>query len=112
MNRVPIRNIYYLLGYAWNMLEEQALVDVQAETCPDLFNLFSRVLSSGTSILLRRGLDKGYVRRRESTQKPRGAIDFDVTLRELSLARREMVCGFEHLSYDVLHNRILKSTIR
>ena len=58
---IPIRNIYYLLLYAWNRLEEAEVVAVSTENETSLLNLFARVLISGMRHLLRRGLDRGYI---------------------------------------------------
>ena len=58
---IPIKNIYYLLSYAWNRLEESELVDVSAEDESDLLNLLGRVLLNGTKTLLKRGIDRQYI---------------------------------------------------
>ncbi len=111
-NRIPISNLYYLLCYAWNKLEESEVVNVDADTCPDLINLFGRVLASGTSHLLRRGVHQGYVSRRGATRRPRGRIDFPATFQTAFSAPGSVVCEFEELSHNVLRNQILRSTIR
>ena len=59
--KIPILNIYYLLCYAWNKLEESGLVDVKTEDSTTLLDLFARVLISGTTHILKRGLDRGYI---------------------------------------------------
>ena len=57
---IPIANIFYLLCYAWDVLEEKdTLADVNALQSTDLLDLFARVLVNGTRRLLRRGLDRG-----------------------------------------------------
>ncbi|NIQ13085.1 MAG: restriction endonuclease, partial [Candidatus Dadabacteria bacterium] len=55
---IPIQNIYYLLCYAWNKLEEKDLVNVQEEDTTKLIDLFAKVLINGTTYLLKRGLDR------------------------------------------------------
>jgi 5-methylcytosine-specific restriction enzyme subunit McrC len=52
--QIPIANIYYLLCYAWDVLEEkETLADVDALDSTDLLDLFARVLVNGTRRLLR-----------------------------------------------------------
>src|ERR1039458_10864091 len=64
--QIPIANIYYLLCYAWDALEERdALTDVDALDSTDRLGLFARVLVNGTRRLLRRGLDRGYLARED-----------------------------------------------
>ena len=56
---IPIRNIYYLLCYAWNRLDEGAIVDVSGVDTTELADLFATVLIGGVHHLTRRGLDQG-----------------------------------------------------
>jgi len=53
--KIPILNIYYLLCYAWNQLEESEIVNVNTEDSTTLLDLFARVLVSGTNHILKRG---------------------------------------------------------
>lgn len=110
--KVPIQNIYYLLCYAWDKLEEGSAVDVSADDTADLQSLFARVLVSGTEHLLKRGLDRGYVTNSEDTARPRGRIDFPASVSMGSLSAGKLHCHSDELSYDILHNRILKTTLR
>ena len=43
---IPIQNIYYLLCYAWDKLEEKELIDVDPVGMTELVDLFARVLSA------------------------------------------------------------------
>jgi 5-methylcytosine-specific restriction enzyme subunit McrC len=54
---IPAQNIYYLLGYAWNKLEESRIIDVSVIATTGLYDLFAKVLIVGTSRLLKTGLD-------------------------------------------------------
>jgi 5-methylcytosine-specific restriction enzyme subunit McrC len=77
-----------------------------------LVDLFARVLHSGVDHVLRLGLDRGYVLHRESIPGLRGKLDLSATLKTAAATRAQAVCEFDDLSHDVLHNRIIKSTIR
>ena len=77
---IPIANLYYLLSYAWNhRLSEAELAEVDADSCPDLNNLFARILASATKRLLRNGLDRSYLAVTEETPRIRGRIDFSAS---------------------------------
>ena len=110
--QVPIRNLYYLLCYAWDRLEARELVDTSTLTGRRPEELFARVLADGTAHLLRRGMDRAYDVRDEETARPRGKIDLSTTLKRALHLRGRAQCGFDELTHDVLHNRILKATIR
>ncbi len=110
---IPITNLYYLLAYAWDhKLSEAELVAVDADSCPDLNNLFAKILASATHHLVRRGLDRSYVPFEEETPRIRGRIDFSAGEKIQSRTRGKLVCIYDELSPDVLHNRIVKATLR
>jgi len=108
---IPIANVYYLLCYAWNKLEESETVKIDPTQSTDLINLFARVLISGVTHLLKKGFDRGYLAHSEETKVLRGRIQFQPTLKRGLLFRGHAHCEFDELSYDVLHNRILKTTL-
>lgn len=110
---IPIANIYYLLCYAWDALEEkESLADVDTQESTDLLELFARVLVSGTRRLLRRGLDRGYLPREEELAGVRGKLLVTTTLRRNLLRHGRTACAWDELEYDTLPNRILKTTLQ
>lgn len=110
---IPIANIYYLLCYAWDVLDEKdTLVDVDALDSTDLLNLFGRVLVNGTRRLLRRGLDRGYLSREDDIPGVRGKLLVTQTLRRNLLGQGRAACVWDELEYDTMPNRILKTTLQ
>ena len=109
---IPIQNIYYLLCYAWDKLAERDVVAVEAIDSTTLADLFARVLINGTNHLLKRGFDRGYVPQHEWIGRLRGRIHFQEAIRKNSTRTGTLPCDFDELSYNVLHNRILKATMR
>ena len=59
--QIPIRNIFYLLSYAWNKLDEAEKMEISIDDYNDSLNLLGRVLVTGTNRLLKKGLDKSYI---------------------------------------------------
>jgi len=108
---IPIQNIYYLLCYAWHRLEERDIVDVSGIDTTSLVDLFAKVLIGGVERVLRRGLDRGYVGYIEDTRCLRGKLLFSPTIKRNLLMKAQVHCEFDELSYNVLHNQILKSTL-
>lgn len=109
---IPIQNIYYLLCYAWDKLAEKDVVAVDAIDTTTLADLFARVLINGTNHLLKRGFDRGYVSQHEWTGRLRGRICFQEAINRNATVTARLPCDFDELSYNVLHNRILKATMR
>src|SRR4051794_17806863 len=108
---IPIQNIYYLLLYAWNRLPEGKSIDVSGIESPDLPNLLTKVLIEGLKILQRRGLDRGYFENEEDLMRPKGRMCLGETVGRGLLGRVRVVCRTDELGYDILQNRLIKSTL-
>ena len=109
---IPIANIYYLLCYAWSHVDEQDVVRLEElEGLSRVQDLLGKVLAEGTFRLIRRGIDRGYRDVREDLAGIRGKIAAGETAKRALRARGQVTCDFEELSHDVLHNRILRSTL-
>jgi 5-methylcytosine-specific restriction enzyme subunit McrC len=109
--KIPIRNLFYLLCYAWDVLDRADELEVGESTAPELENLVAEVLAGGIERLLRRGLEQGYVELREDSKILRGRIDVQQTIKRVLDRRREAHVITEELSPDVLTNQILKASI-
>lgn len=109
---IPIRNVYYMLAYAWNHLQESRTIDlsgIDAETPEDLLAI---VLARGTLRLLKRGVDRDYLNREQALRSVRGKIHVSATVTRALRTRGEVACRFDELSEDVLANRIIAATLR
>lgn len=108
---IPIRNIYFLLLYAWNVLDEADSVDVREEDPNTLVDLFASVLHKGLMRLLKRGLDRSYIAKHDCVSGVQGKLDVSASIKTRAFDRASSICEFDDLSHDVLHNRILKTTV-
>ena len=111
--QIPAENLYYVLCYAWERLDRLQAVpdDVRTSTFDLPQNLLARLLHDSFSQALRRGLDRGYRERAEDTRRPRGKLDLPSTARRALRLRGQVRVRYEELSRDVLHNRIVKTTM-
>lgn len=110
--KIPILNIYYLLCYAWDKLEEGELADAGIEQSTELLDLYANVLANGVTHVLHQGLARDYVTHEADIPGVRGKIQTSVTAKLDLLRRGRTYCTFDELQYDILHNQILKATIR
>ncbi len=109
---IPIANVYYLLCYAWKHVEEAGERRLhELEGLSETHHLLGKVLAEGTFRLIRKGLDRGYREVREELPGIRGKLLISETAKRALRARSRTLCEFEQLSHDVLHNRILRSTL-
>lgn len=108
---IAVKNLFYLLLYAWDAFDEGQIKAVDAEPETDLLNLLAAVLSRGVDHLLRRGLDRGYLSHSEEIPGIRGKLDLSGTIKTNLFARARTNCHFDELTSDVLHNQIIKATL-
>jgi 5-methylcytosine-specific restriction enzyme subunit McrC len=110
--RIPVENVYFLLSYAWDRLEERELTHVSLTPEARLPELFARVLLGGVTHLLKRGLDRSYLLVEGEIAGVRGRLDVAASLKRATFPRARAWCAFDELSPDVPHNRIVKTTLR
>ena len=109
--KIPIRNIYFLLCYAWDKLQEGSLVDVNPDDVKELHDLLARIICRETRRLLGQGLDRSYVSRSDAIPAVRGRVDITGSLRRSGGADSRIHCEFDELAIDVLHNQIIRTTL-
>ncbi len=110
--KIPIQNIYFLLCYAWNHLQEKQFVQVRSEDCHKIWDLMAKVLASSSIQLFKRGLHRNYVLRRELRVRPKGKILVAEDVRSPHLGMIAKHCEFDELDSNILPNQIISSTIR
>lgn len=108
---IPVRNIYYMLSYAFRMLETGNFESIAAEQFENVPDLFAQILIQGVDLLLKRGISCGYQDIEEPVSQLRGKIDVSASLRQRTLARHQMVCRYEKFTPDRMMNRIIKFTM-
>ncbi len=105
-----IKNIYYMLSYAFTALNQGGYEDVAAEEFENMHNLFAAILAKGIGRLLKQGIYREYVNVTESLAVVRGKIDMPGTIRDQLNRRRTLTCEYDELSENNLLNQILKTT--
>lgn len=112
-SEIPITNIYYLLCYAWDVLKEKStVVEVDAVNSTDLISLFAQVLVTGTRLLLKKGLERGYRPCEDEIAGVRGKLLVTQTLLHDLIRQGRSACSWDELEYDTPPNRILKATFQ
>lgn len=109
--QIPIENIYFLLCYAWNKLDEKERVNVSIDDKTELLDLFAKVLINATKMLLKRGIDKNYVDHTEELAGVKGKVQISQTLKSNLLFKQRTICNFDDFSANIILNQILVSTI-
>lgn len=109
--QIPIQNIYYLLCYSWNTLDEKDRVNVSIDDKTELLDLFAMVLINATKMLLKRGIDKNYIDYTDELAGVKGKLQISQTLKSNLLFKQRTICIYDDFSANILTNRILVTTI-
>lgn len=108
---IPIRNIYYMLSYAFQTLNGQGYRDMAAEDFHNVAGLCAAILCKGVSLQIKRGLGREYIEKTESLSALRGRIDISESLKTRSMLRQRLVCSYDDFSVNSPLNQIIKSTM-
>lgn len=105
-----IKNIYYMLSYAFKELNQGVYENVEKEDFENIHNLFAAILSKGIGKQLKQGLYREYVSINEDRSSLRGKIDMPGTVKLQVSQKRYLSCEYDELSENNLLNQILKMT--
>lgn len=108
---IPIQNIYYMLSYAFQVLNEQGYKNIATEQFNNVAELCAAILSKGVLVQLKRGLGREYIEQTESTSSPRGRIEISESVKTRSMIRKQLICSYDDFSVNSYLNRIIKTTM-
>ena len=108
---IRIQNIYYMLSYAFQVLNEQGYKQVATEEFDNVAELCAAILIKGVSLQIKRGLGKEYVLQTESLSALRGKIDISASVKEQSMLKKQLVCNYDEFSVNSYMNRIIRTTM-
>lgn len=108
---IPIENIYYLLCYAWDKLDEKDQVKVAVDDRTELLDLFAKILINGTRRLLKQGVEKSYVDETIELAGIKGKLEMSPTLKSGLYLKQHTICSIDNFSGNILSNQILISTL-
>lgn len=109
-DNILVKNIYYMLSYAFKALRQDTFQKVGAESFDNAENLFAAILSNGIGQQLKQGLYREYVSREDDLPVLRGKLNIAGTVQNKILHRQCLRCQYDELSENNLLNRVLKTT--
>lgn len=109
---IPIRNVYYMLAYAFQVLQEKGYKRMGEESFENIADLMAAILARGISTQVKRGLSKDYISQVEITSSLRGKIDMTASIKGNTLRQKKLVCCFDEFSANERKNQIIKSTVQ
>ncbi|MEO3945279.1 5-methylcytosine-specific restriction endonuclease system specificity protein McrC [Gorillibacterium sp. CAU 1737] len=107
---IKIQNIYYMLSYAFGVLQQEGYQTVTNEEFDHVGDLLAAILAKGIAHQIKRGLGREYSSCSEPLSSLSGKIDVTATIKQQTLRRKQLVCSFDVFSENVYLNQILKTT--
>ena len=77
--KIPIKNIYYMLSYAWNIwniIDDDKKEIFGNEEFDNIYNVMAYILNMFLDKLIKRGFYKGYITLEEDLSILKGKINF------------------------------------
>lgn len=108
---IRIQNVYYMLAYAFQVLNEQGYKNISTEDFDNTAELCAAILSRGISSQIKRGLGKEYISKTEPLSSLRGKIDMSESMKTQTFLKKQMICSYDDFSVNSYMNRIIKSTV-
>lgn len=108
---VKVKNIYYMLSYAYQNLSRIGYKKLGAEDHDNVQDLLAAILAKGVSAQLKEGLTRDYETVCEITGMPRGKVNFADSIKNLTFYRHKLACEYGLYSENNIFNQILKSTM-
>ncbi len=108
---IPVQNVYYMLAYAFQVLNEQGYKCLAAEQFNNVAELCAAILSKGVSVQLKRGLDREYITETDALSAIRGKIDISGSIKSRIAYKKQLVCEYDDFSVNSYMNRVIKATI-
>ena len=108
---IPIHNVYYMLSYAFQILNEQSYKNIATEQFHNTADLMAAILSKGIATQIKRGLGKEYIPQREALSTLKGKMDITESIKTQTILKKQMWCTYDEFSVNGTKNRIIKSTL-
>lgn len=108
---IPIKNIFYMLCYAWDVLAIKDDISVGGDDYDNAYDLLARVFSFGLGKLIRSGFHRSYIEQTEELSSLRGKILLQNSISQNTMRHKKLVCSYDEYSTNDIFNQILKYTI-
>lgn len=106
---IPVRNLYYMLAYAFRSITLSSWRKAGAEPFADVHNLFAALFAEGISWQMQQGLRRDYVETTEDLRRLRGRLSMPGVIRNRAARRMRLACIYDEFSENHRLNQIVRS---
>ena len=108
---ISIKNIYYMLSYAFKALCKNQYKYMEDEEFDNFADLCAEILYVGILELIKRGINREYIEKRELSSILRGKIEITESINVKTILKRKLSCTYVDFSINSYLNKILKTTL-
>ena len=109
--QIPIRNIYFLLSYAWKYYKPNDIRKIDEKDFTNDTEFFAEIFDLTLSKYVKKGLHRDYVEKAETIKTIKGKVDFNSTLKTLGFRSKQIDCIYDEYSSNNSINQLIYSTI-
>ena len=106
---IPVSNLYYMLAYAFEFVDETRFEDVAAEEFDNALDLLAALLDAGVTRQIKQGLFREYIPMRDDLQALRGKINMRGAISNRMARKPRIACEFDELSENNSYNQVIKT---
>ena len=107
---IKIKNVYYMLAYAFQVLNEDSYAKVETEEFEHIGDLFAAILAKGIANQIKKGLGREYVSVTELRSAPVGKIKLSDSVKQNTIRNKQLLCDRDEFTENAYLNKILKTT--
>lgn len=107
---IRIQNIYYMLAYAFQVLNEEGYRRVATEEFEHAADLLAAILTKGIANQIKRGLHREYTGTTSALRSPAGKINVSASVKQNSMLKKQLICDYDIFTENAYMNKILKTT--
>lgn len=109
---IPVKNLFYMLAYAWNILDvaDESTLSVESVETPQ--DLLARIFCVGLQSVAQRGLERSYQEISVETFRPSGKFEIHHSITHAPRLAGRVIVSQDEYSDDCSSNRALLATLR
>lgn len=107
---IPIRNIYFLLSYAWKHFKFNDIQKIDSKNISNSVEFFGELFDTVLNRYLKRGIKCDYVELSQDLKTIKSKINFARTIKKSGFKSKIYNCSYDNYTFNNLTNQIIKQT--
>ena len=92
---VKVKNVYWMLAYAFDMLKDKGTQSMQTEDFDNIYNMLASILVKSLNYQIKKGLNKEYLQKTELMGAVKGKILISDSIKYNTLKEHKLLCEYD-----------------